>query len=146
MWLQPVHEHVARHVPDVQEGQPSVGDLTPDDISIAFDAWLGERGGFDFEALVEHALLTYEQRFPGGASARFVTERCGGKDFKNHKMDVYCTFCRGLLVARISTMASPTSFARVMKHTTGCALACLAGRREMKAPGTRGLIDEDLTL
>ena len=40
-------------------------------------------------------------------------------------------------------MANPAALPRVAKHTTGCALACLAGLREMQPPGTHGLVDED---
>jgi hypothetical protein len=114
------------------------------DAAIAYDAWLVGRGGFEFERLVELALAEYTRRFPAHQPYRaFATERCGGPDYKRHKMDVYCTFCRGLLVGRLAMMANPSALARVTRHTTGCALACLAGFREMQKPGTRGLVDED---
>lgn len=129
-----------------------MADLSQEDYSIAYDAWLDGRAfdgrmTYNFEALVEQALLAYDERHPGAASAPFFSKRCGGKDYANHKMDVYCTFCRGLLVSRIPMAASPTANPRVKKHTTGCALACLAGRRAMKSPSAPvGLTDEDLTL
>ena len=114
------------------------------DAAIAYDAWLEGRGGFDFAALVALALAEYERRFPADAPYKpFATERCGGPDYKLHKMDVYCTFCRGLVAGRIPMMANPAALPRVTKHTTGCALACLAGLREMQAPGKRTLVDED---
>ncbi|MEO6775357.1 MAG: hypothetical protein ABI467_20505 [Kofleriaceae bacterium] len=116
-----------------------------EDAAIAYDAWLLGRGGFDFAALVAQALLEYERRFSGHAPYRpFATVRCGGPDYKLHKMDVYCTFCRGLVAGRVSMMANPAALPRVVKHTTGCALACLAGLRVMQPPGARGLVDEDL--
>jgi len=115
-----------------------------DDAAVAYDAWLDGREGFDFAALVASALADYERRFPQHAPYKtFSTQRCGGPDYKLHKMDVYCTFCRGLLVGRIAMMANPAALPKVAKHTTGCALACLAGLREMRPPGTRGLVDED---
>jgi len=115
-----------------------------DDAAIAYDAWLEGRVGFDFAAFVALALADYERRFPAHAPYKpFATERCGGPDYKHHKMDVYCTFCRGLVAGRISMMANPLALPRVAKHTTGCALACLAGLRTMQPPGTRGLVDED---
>ncbi len=121
--------------------------MSPEDAAIAYDAWLDGREGFDYAALVELALDLYARRFPTQAPYRaFSTERCGGPDYKKHKMDVYCTFCRGLLAGRLPMMAKPVSHAKVTKHTTGCALACLANIREMKPPGTRGLIDEDRAL
>jgi hypothetical protein len=118
-----------------------------EDAAVAYDAWLDGRDDFDYAALVAAALTGYEHRFPQQAPYRaFATQRCGGPDYKLHKMDVYCTFCRGLLVGRISMMASPAALPKVIRHTTGCALACLAGLREMQPPGTRGLVDEDRTL
>lgn len=119
-------------------------ELSIQDAAIAYDAWLEDRAGFDFATLVEAALTEYERRFPKHAPYRtFSTERCGGPDYTKHKMDVYCTFCRGLLVGRTPMAANPTAHARVTKHTTGCALACLAGIREMRSPDTRSLVDED---
>lgn len=119
-------------------------ELSIEDAAIAYDAWLEGRSGFDFDTLVDAAIADYERRFPKHAPYRaFSTERCGGPDYKKHKMDVYCTFCRGLLVGRTPMAANPAAHARVTKHTTGCALACLAGIREMRPPGTRGLVDED---
>lgn len=115
-----------------------------DDAAIAYDAWQEGRTGFDYAAFVALALAEYERRFPTHAPYKpFSTERCGGPDYKRHKMDVYCTFCRGLVGGRISMMANPAALPRVAKHTTGCALACLAGLREMQPPGTHGLVDED---
>ena len=114
------------------------------DAAIAYDAWLEGRGGFDFPALVALALAEYERRFPLKAPYKpYATERCGGPDYKLHKMDVYCTFCRGLVAGRTSMMTNPAALPRVAKHTTGCALACLAGLRAMQPPGTHGLVDED---
>lgn len=118
-------------------------DAAPD-AAIAYDAWLEGRDGFDFPALLSLALAEYERRFPEEAPYKpFSTVRCGGPDYKLHKMDVYCTFCRGLVAGRTSMMTNPAALPRVTKHTTGCALACLAGLREMREPGARGLVDED---
>lgn len=121
--------------------------MSPDDAAIAYDAWLDGRPGFDYEGGIAVALALYTRRFPTHAPYRvFATERCGGPDYKKHKMDVYCTFCRGLLAGRLPMMAKPVSHPKVTKHTTGCALACLANLRAMRPPGTRGLIDEDRAL
>lgn len=115
--------------------------------AVAYDAWQQGRTdlAFDYAAFVALALATYEARYPAPARAHrvFFTERCGGDDWKNHRMDVYCTFCGGLLLPRIMTSMSPASLPRVVRHTTGCALACLGGLRAMAPPGTRGLTDED---
>jgi hypothetical protein len=121
--------------------------MSPEDAAIAYDAWLDGRAGFDYERCIALALELYARRFPTHAPYRvFATERCGGPDYKKHKMDVYCTFCRGLLAGRLPMMAKPFAPPKVARHTTGCALACLANLREMKPPGTRGLIDEDRKL
>jgi hypothetical protein len=117
-----------------------------DDAAIAYDAWQDRREGFDYAKLVAIALEHYAATFPRDCPYRtFFTERCGGGEWRNHKMDVYCTFCGGLLVARIGTAANPSALPKVVRHTTGCALACLAGLRDMVVPGTHGLIDEDRT-
>lgn len=117
-----------------------------EDAAIAYDAYLTGRDGFDFAAFVEAALHRYAELYPALAPYRpYSTERCGGPDYRRHKMDIYCTFCRGLLVGRIAMAANPAALPRVTKHTTGCALACLAEIRAMAAPGTHGFIDEDRT-
>lgn len=117
----------------------------PHDASVAYDAW-AEGRPINVDKFVQLAATEYKRKFGAlGLSEvkTYVTARSSGGDWKNHRMDVYCTFCRGLLMSRISTAANPGAFKKVQEHPIGCALLCLAGRREFMPPDHRGLIDED---
>lgn len=119
-----------------------------EDVAIAFDAWEECRPGFKYDKLLELALTEYVRRYGKGSAGHltpkpWITERVRGGRYDSYKVDVYCTFCRGLLRGMFLHGGNPETIPNVIKHTTGCALLCLAGRREMKPPGTRGLIDED---
>jgi hypothetical protein len=114
------------------------------DAEIAFDAWQEGRTDFNYDLMVGIALKEYGRRFPSSTKYKhYVTERLKGGAWSSYKVDVYCTFCRGIVMPHLNAAADPCRLERVVRHTTGCALLCLSGRREWAAPGTRGLIDED---
>lgn len=117
----------------------------PNEASVAYDAWAS---GYpiDVDKFVKLALVEYRRKFGDCGLSHlklYATARSVGGDWKNHRMDVYCTFCRGLLMPRISTAANPAAFKKVQEHPIGCALLCLAGRQEFMPPDHRGLILED---
>jgi len=115
-----------------------------EDVQIAYDAWCEGRTDFDYAEMLELALKEYRLKYDvRGPVSTIRTIRCSGGDWRNFKKDVYCVFCGGLLIARIMVEANPTIDPRVTKHVTGCAMLCLAGRREMMPPDHKGLIDED---
>ena len=117
------------------------------DAGVAYDALMDGKP-VDVERYLKLAIDEYKRRH--GATwlnrtgpKHFVTSRCVGGDWKNHKMDVYCTLCRGLLMPRISTAANPDAFPKVKRHAFECALLCLSGRQEYMPPEHRGLILAD---
>ena len=119
------------------------------DAEIAYDAWQEQRSGFDYQLLVDIALRDYARRFPEETNRKlkvYNTAIIRSGRVSSYKMDVYCTFCAGLLTPQVSTASTPATHPKVVHHTTGCAILCLTGRREMVRPGERRLIDEDRTL
>lgn len=119
----------------------------PNEASVAYDIWMEGRE-IDVEEFVKLALVEYKRLFSSSWQLQakvhtYRTARTSGGDWRSHKMDVYCSFCGGLLAPRISTAANPEAFPKVKTHPVGCALLCLAGRREFMPPTHRGLIDED---
>lgn len=116
-----------------------------EDASIAYDAWMsGRRTEFKFDYLLELAIKEYRRKFDVRGPVSVVqTERCGGQDWRNFKKDVYCLFCGGLVIARLSATAPPDDLPRVKEHAMQCALLCLAGRKQMMPRGHKCLIDED---
>lgn len=95
--------------------------------------------------LVQIALQDYRLRFPSCPARQTwlfydgnpATKRIRGTP---ERVDVYCTFCRVLLVN--SAVWDNDYTAQLRHHTTICALRCLAGQMEPGAPGTYRLPTE----
>ena len=114
------------------------------DAEIAYDALQEDRAGFKYDVLLDIALREYQRRYPSPRKYKpYSTAMVRGGKYSTYKIDIYCTFCRGILVGAVHHASNPESIAKVNQHTMGCALLCLAGRREMISPEVRGLIDED---
>ena len=103
--------------------------------------------GSDFvDTLVDLALKDYRRRFPecsarnprpwlfydGDPSTTKIKVGRDGKP-KSDRVDVYCTFCRAILVNDAIWGHDYTN--RLRPHTTVCALKSLAGQMEPGAPG-----------
>lgn len=105
------------------------------------NAGRGSIGDARAAKLVEDALTDYRKRFPSCPARRprpwlFYDGNPSTKRIRGtpDRVDVYCTFCRVLLVNRAVWQRDYTDELRY--HTTICALRCLAGQMEPGAPGT----------
>lgn len=98
--------------------------------------------------LIDVALRDYAARFACSAASRPTQPWLfydGNPDTVGipddaERVDVYCVFCRVMLVNGANLKVDYT--AQVSKHTTQCALMCLAKRMEPGAPGTYRLPEE----
>lgn len=106
----------------------------------------------DCDDMVQVALQDYRLRFPGSKATNAwlyydgdpTTKVIRGKP---ERVDVYCTFCRVMLVSNAvyefelvdrerRSSAADTYDLRLRPHTTLCALKCLARVLEPGAPGS----------
>lgn len=109
------------------------------------NAGRGSIGDARAAKLVEAALADYRKRFPSCPARQTwlfydgnpATKRIRGTP---DRVDVYCTFCRVLLVNRAVWQRDYTD--ELSYHTTICALRCLAGQMDPGAPGTYRLPTE----
>ena len=91
------------------------------------------------ETSVRLALLDYRLRYPACRATSAWLFYDGNRETKRirgtpERVDVYCLFCRVLLVNNAVWQLDYTD--RVLSHTTICALSSLAGRMIPGAPGT----------
>lgn len=110
---------------------------------VALDAWAdGRTTDFDFEKMVDLALVEYRYKYKlAFKGTPFVVQHRRKLGRPTDLVDIYCRFCRGLIITR--TTKGTFDMQKVRLHTTGCALQCLAGVRDMMSPHHVGLIDED---
>lgn len=108
---------------------------------------IADPGSDRVDHLVDLALKDYRRRFPqcsarnprpwlfydGDPTTIKIKVGRDGKP-KSERVDVYCTFCRILLVNGAIWNHDYTE--RLRPHTTVCALKSLAGQLEPGAPGT----------
>lgn len=118
-----------------------------DDAAIAYDAFMEGRQGFKYDKLINLALEIYRIEYPKESIPAYGlhpwVHHTTSYGRGSYKKDVYCRFCRGLIVGKLPNIANCAT-PRVVHHTTACALQCLAGMRKMMPPDHKGFIDEDM--
>lgn len=118
------------------------------DAAVAMDAVLVGNDAFDreeIERLIKLALVDYRLKMPKSRATNLWFFFDGKHDQKRRvrlrdRVDVYCTFCRCLLVSRAQHGYDYST--QVRHHTKPCALAHLAGLRTPAPPGTVRLPEE----